>query len=169
MRLKLIRRLATSRVGFLAAGAGAMYFFDPERGRGRRTRTVSHAKGVARREARDVMKEAEQRVHHLQGTLKGDVAKATGHGEYHPESDVDLREHLRQVIHSMPGPTGDINVDVCKGKATLRGQAQDEKQHALVTVAVAAVPGVTAVEDFLHLPGQEAPNKASSLHASDGH
>lgn len=168
MRLKLIRRLATSRVGFLAAGAGAMYFFDPERGRGRRTRTVSYAGAVARREARDAFKEVEHRVHHLQGTVKGDVARATGHGVYHPESDVDLREHLRQVIHTLPGPTGDINVDVCNGKATLRGQATDEKQHALVTVAVAGVPGVTGVEDFLHLPGQEAPNKAAALHASDG-
>lgn len=42
--------------------------------------------------------------------------KAAGHGRYQPESDVVLRERLRQVIRILPVATCDVNVDVCAAR-----------------------------------------------------
>jgi hypothetical protein len=143
-----------------------MYFFDPDRGRGRRTQLVSHMEGVVRRRVRRTTSETKREAHYLEGRLKGVVARARGQGHYHPESEVDLREHLRQVIHSLPVPTTDVTVDVAKGKVSLRGQVHTPEQQAQIRRAVTAVPGVSQVEDFLHLPGTVAPNKAEALRVS---
>ncbi len=162
----MVRKLVTSRVGILGIGAGVMYLFDPDRGRSRRTQLVSHLEGVVRRRVRRTTTETKQHAHYLEGRLKGVVARARGEGRYHPESDVDLREHLRQVIHSLPVPTSDVTVDAVAGKATLRGQVRSSEEQAEIRKAVAAVPGVREVEDFLHLPGTVAPNKAGVLRVS---
>jgi hypothetical protein len=159
----LLRKLATSRVGLFGIGAGTMYLFDPDRGRSRRTQLVSHLEGVTRRKVRRTATGTRREAHYLEGRLKGVVARARGQGHYHPESEVDLREHLRQVIHSMPVPTTDVTVEVARGRATLRGQVETLDQQAQIRDAVAAVRGVEEVEDFLHLPGTVAPNKASVL------
>jgi hypothetical protein len=162
----LVRKLATSRVGLFSIGAGTMYFFDPDRGRSRRTQLVSHLEGVIRRKVRRTATETKREAHYLEGRLKGVVARARGQGQYHPESEVDLREHLRQVIHSLPVPTTDVTVDVARGKVTLRGQVQTVEEQARIRRAVSAVPGVSQIEDFLHLPGAVAPNKADALRVS---
>lgn len=162
--MSILRKAATSRAAFFAAGATLMYLYDPDRGRSRRTRMASHAEGVVRRRTRSVAREAEGQVHYLQGVLKGKIVKARHGGQYHPESDVDLREHLRQVIHTLPIPTMDVNVDVAEGVATVRGQAASEDDRQRITEAVRKVPGVTKIVDYTHLPGTEAPNKAAVLH-----
>jgi BON domain len=164
MMTTLVRKAAKSRLAFLAAGAALMYLYDPERGRSRRTRMVSHAEGRVRRAARSVVSETEGEVHYLQGVLKGKVVRARHGGRYHPESDVDLREHLRQVIHTLPVPTTDVNVDAAAGVATLRGQVATEGDRLLITNAVREVPGVAKLVDYTHLPGTDPPNKAAVLH-----
>jgi hypothetical protein len=165
---RVVRKTIISRPGFFAAGAVLMYFCDPDRGRTRRTRTAAQAKAAGRHQIHRVVGDSERQARYLRGRAKGAVIRATGGGQYHPESDVDLREHLRQVIHSLPMRDLAVNVDVAKGVATLRGQVGSVSEQSGVRAAVAAVPGVVRVEDLTHLPGDPAPNKASALgvHAS---
>jgi hypothetical protein len=162
MLIRLARKAAFSRAGFLTAGAALMYFWDPDRGRSRRVQIASQARAAPRRRIRQTVHQSERRAHYVQGRLRGAAVKARGGGSYHPESDADLREHLRQVIRSLAIPTGDVTVDAAKGIATLRGQVRSDHDQAALRAAVAAVPGVTNVEDFMHLPGMMAPNKAAA-------
>jgi hypothetical protein len=147
-------------------GAACMYWFDPDRGRSRRVRFRSHTRAALRRRARRARDGTSRQAHFLQGRLKGAAMRAAGHGRYHPGSDVDLREHLRQVIHSLPVSTGDVTVDVCAGRASLRGQVDSPEDQQLIRTAVAKCPGVDDVDDFLHLPGTPAPNKLAVLNVT---
>jgi hypothetical protein len=130
---------------------------------------MSHAHAVLRRRARKAGWQTSRHAHYFKGKLKGAAMKARGRGRYHPESDVDLREHLRQVIHSLPVPTGDVTVDVCAGRASLRGQVARSVDQQIIRAAVGKVPGVTGVDDYMHLPGSPAPNKVAVLNISPSH
>lgn len=162
MMLRLTRKLMTGRLGFLAAGAALMYLYDPDRGRARRSRAAAQATGAARRQVKHAVTGSERRLHYAEGQLRGAAARARGGGRYRPESDVDLREHLRQVIRSQPTHFPEVSVDVARGRAVLRGEVPSAQQQAELRSAVAAVEGVEVVEDLTHLPGQPAPNKAAA-------
>lgn len=164
--IKGVRRTAVSRVGGLAAGAGAMYFFDPDRGHGRRTTAVAQARGTARRAFRRAARRTSAQERQLLHRLEGTVATARGKGHFHPESEVDLREHLRQVIHTMHLPGAEVNVDVEHGTASLRGQVETEDDRQQILDAVRPVEGVERIEDYMHLPGVVPPNKASVISAT---
>jgi osmotically-inducible protein OsmY len=159
MLMKVVGKVATSRVGCLAIGAGAMYLADPDRGRSRRAELRSRAEGVARGQVRRAGRRTEAGQRDLMHRLEGAMARARGGGTFHPESEVDLREHLRQVVHTVARPGHQVNVDVAAGRAKLRGQVQDEAERARIVRAVGQVQGVAEVEDLTHLPGQPAPNK----------
>src|SRR5579863_5784263 len=159
MLMKLVAKTMTSRVGCLAIGAGVMYLADPDRGRTRRVQMRQRAEGTFRRNARQMARRTEAEQRYLMGRLEGVMAQARGRGTYHPESEADLREHLRQVIRSLPIKEHLVNVDVCGGVVTLRGEVSDEEQRSRLLGAVRAVAGVDEVKDFTHLPGQPAPNK----------
>ncbi len=161
----LIRR-GTRSLALVGIGAGLMYLFDPVRGRTRRAQAKDQAAGLARRQIRQASRAASQQIHYTEGRLEGAVARATGAGTFHPESEVDLREHLRQVIAELDFPTTDVTVDVADGVATLRGQVATAEQMEGVALAVAGVAGVDRVESFLHLPDTPAPNKAASYLAA---
>lgn len=156
-RIKLVRRAT-----LVGIGAAAAYLFDPERGRARRAKlrdqTVSKARGATR--------DAERQLEYAQGRLDGAAAKASGAGQFTPESDTHLREHLRQVIAEAEFPTTDVTVDVVDGVATLRGQLRTPDQVKTLRATVADVPGVERVESFLHLPDTPAPNKADAIKAT---
>jgi hypothetical protein len=157
-----------SRLFVATLGATAMYFFDPDRGHARRARAQDQLAGFVRHKLRRATKAVEREVHYAEGRAEGLLAKATGAGHYRPESQVDLREHLKQVIAELDFSTTNVNVDVSDGVATLRGQVEDTAQAEAVVAKVGAVLGVERVENFLHLPGEPAPNKASALEAT-GH
>jgi hypothetical protein len=159
MLMKLLVKTMTSRVGCLAIGAGAMYLADPDRGRSRRVQMTQRAEGLVRRNARHMVRRTEAEQRYLMGRLEGVMAQARGRGQFHPESEVDLREHLRQVIRSLPVKEHLVNVDVCGGVVTLRGEVADEEQRARLLDAVRRVQGVGELKDLTHLPGQPAPNK----------
>jgi osmotically-inducible protein OsmY len=161
MMMRLVRKAMFSRLGFLAAGAGAVYLFDPERGQARRAQLSSQLQGAARRQARQAVGGMKGQANRAEGKIR----QATGAGEYHPESQVDLREHLVQVIRSLPFPTTDITVDVDGGRASLRGQIDSVEHQDQVRQAVRAVDGVAEVDDYTYLPGQVPPNKADALRA----
>jgi hypothetical protein len=54
MVVKLVRKLAFSRLGFFGAGAAMMYLLDPDRGQSRRTDLAQKTQGLARQQARNV-------------------------------------------------------------------------------------------------------------------
>lgn len=158
MRLMKLLKPAT----LLGAGAALGYLFDPDRGRSRRARVRDQ--GLSK--ARHVAREANRRSRYAEGRLEGASARAGGAGRYSPESDVDLREHIRQVLAEMEVETTDVTVDVVDGVATLRGQVRTPDQIRAVQAKVASVPGVRRTESYLHLPQTPAPNKAEAIDAS---
>jgi hypothetical protein len=161
--VKRAGRTVVTRFGGPVVGAGAMYFFDPDRGHARRINTVAHARGVARRAFRRAARRTTAQEKQLFHRLEGTVATARGRGQFHPESEVDLREHLRQVIRTMHIPGAEVNVDVERGTASLRGQVETEDDRRRILDAVRPVDGVEQIEDFMHLPGAVAPNKAGVI------
>ena len=154
-------------VGAAAVGAAGMYVFDPERGHRRRSMLRDRCRSVLRHEYRHANRALRHRLVYTENRLEGAVIRARGGGRFHPESDADLRELLRQVIASQDFPTQDVNVEAVKGVATLRGQVESpDQEHELIAV-VEKVPGVQTVRSFLHLPGVPAPNKEPSRHPAN--
>lgn len=163
MLLRLATKVLTSRVGCLAGGAAFMYLYDPDRGRSRRAQLQARAEAGVRRKLRAATHRLESQERYLAGRLEGSIATARGAGRYRPESDVDLREHLRQVIHSMHIQGEEVNLDVNEGIVAIRGQIGSEGDRERVLDAVRAVEGVSRIEDYMHLPGSVAPNKAAVI------
>jgi osmotically-inducible protein OsmY len=59
-----------------------------------------------------------------------------------------------------------ITVNAEDGIVVLRGEVAAPERMSELARAVLRVPGVTGVENLLHLPGEPAPNKAPALEAS---
>lgn len=144
----------------VGTGAALMYFFDPDRGHGRRVRARDKANAAMRRRA----KESRSSLKREMDREQGEMARGAGLGEFRPESQADLREHLRKVITDA-GYHPNVNVDVVDGVASLRGEVANGSQMQELVELVGRVNGVVAVESYLHLPGTPAPNKAASERA----
>lgn len=147
---------------FMAAGAGAAYFLDPDRGRSRRTRARDQATAALRRQRR----EAQSRDRYVQGQVEGAEARASGAGTFTPADDIDIAHAVHGALGRLELSTSDVNVDVVEGIASLRGQVDVAAHIQEVVGAVKAVPGVVEVQSYLHTPGTPAPNKAASLEVS---
>jgi len=154
-------------LGGAAVGAAAMYVFDPDRGHRRRVMFRDRSRSALRHEYRHANRAVRQKVVDTENRIEGAVIRARGGGRFHPESDVDLREHLRQVIATVDFSTKDVNVEAVKGVATLRGQVETVQQQNRLIVEVEGVPGVVSVRSYLHLPGAPAPNKEPSRHPAE--
>jgi osmotically-inducible protein OsmY len=154
-----------TKLGSLAAvGAGLTYFFDPDRGRARRAQLRDRTLGLFRRAGRKV----EQRGRYVGAQAYGLKKKVEniGREERMPESDRVLVDKVEsEVLRRANYPKGAITVEACDGIITLRGQAETADQITRIEKEVTAVTGVAGVENFLHLPGTQAPNKASALDA----
>ena len=59
-----------------------------------------------------------------------------------------------------------ISVNAEDGIVVLRGEVESAEEMNSIAEAVMRVPGVTGVENLLHLPGEPAPNKAPAREAS---
>lgn len=149
----------------VVASGAAVYFFDPDRGRARRAMAADRLLGSARHTARHASRSAQGEIRHAEGRFEGALARAQGRGRYHPESDTDLREHLRQVVGAAPSATSDVTVDVAGGVAVLRGQVASDAEMEDLVRRVNGVEGVDRTENFLHLPGEAAPNKEAAIRA----
>lgn len=73
-----------------------------------------------------------------------------------------VAEKLKEVIARAGFDTSNVEVDVVGGVATLHGQVQTPEQVHECERACGNVNGVERVENLLHLPATEAPNKAAS-------
>lgn len=143
-------------------GAGAAYYFDPDRGRARRTELAEQVASARKRRQRQV--EADTR--YRDGQSQGEAARAAGGGEFSPEDDIDISQAAHAALTGLELTTTDVKVDVVDGVATLRGQVDTDEDAEEVCRTVSAVAGVVEVRSYLHTPGTPAPNKAASLAAS---
>ncbi len=81
-----------------------------------------------------------------------------------PDDDKTLVDKIKsEVLGGAEYAGHDVVVDAANGLVTLRGQVERPEQIDSLIAAVKAVPGVSQVENYLHLPGAPAPNKQDSL------
>lgn len=140
------------------AGAATAFFADPQRGNARRKEAVDRIGGFTRHTSR----KAQHLVRGVAAKTSGWTHKVTHLRLAHPNvDDGTLRDRVESELFRDPEvPKGNINLDVAEGRVTLRGQLRRPEQIGDLQARVAAVPGVQAVQSYLHLEGTEAPNKA---------
>lgn len=158
---RLPRRRGPSRLGVLAgaaAGAVAVYFFDPERGRARRTQFVDWSGARLRRGWSALNQLGARTGSNAAAFPQRMVSLRSGP---RPADDLTLRDRVEsEVFRSGDLPKGQINLDVESGIVTIRGQVENAFQIARVEKAVMKVPGIVGVENLLHVDGTPAPNTA---------
>jgi osmotically-inducible protein OsmY len=146
-----------------ALGAAASYFFDPERGAGRRAQAKSQLDGILRRGRHNAQRTAMQ----LQNRVGGSIAQIQHAHDERDNDDLTILDRVESEVFGRAGfPKDRINADVVDGRLTLRGQLDSEEQIRMVVAAAGRVPGVLEVVTLLHLPGTPAPNKAEAREAT---
>jgi BON domain-containing protein len=152
------------RVVLAAAGAGVAiaYFFDPQLGRTRRTRARDRLGATFRRTARRLGRWRRR------AGAKGYGAwmKATHPTEQTKDLDDATLAHKVESEVLRAAPEG-ITVNAEDGIVVLRGEVDSPERMSELARMVLRVPGVSGVENLLHLPGEPAPNKAKALEASN--
>jgi hypothetical protein len=139
-----------------AAGAVAVYFFDPERGRARRTQFVDWSGARLRRGWRALNQVGARTGSNAAAFPQRMVSLRSGP---RPADDLTMRDRVESEVFSNADLSkGQINLDVESGVVTIRGQVENAFQIASVEKAVLKVPGVVGVENLLHVDGTPAPN-----------
>ena len=163
-RSRMPRRGGPTRLSVLTgaiAGAAAVYFFDPERGRARRA-MLSDWMGARVRRGWRTVNEISARTGSSAAAFPQRMVQLRSMRP-RPADDLTLRDRVEsEVFRNSDLPKGRINFDVESGVVTIRGQVENAYQIANVEKAVLKVPGVAGVENLLHVDGTPAPNKAES-------
>jgi len=155
---------AGSWLGAGALGALAMYFVDPQQGRGRRATSRDRMAAVFR-----------ARFRGLRRLSRATAAKACGLAQHvqhmEPEhwsvpNDATLAQRVKSELFRDPEiPKGHINVNAEAGIVVLRGEVDEPAEIRSIEQAVSRMPGVRGVHNLLHLPGMPAPDRGSVLPA----
>ena len=145
-----------------AAGAGATYLLDPDRGRARRAQLRDQTRATVRRDVRMV----QRRVRYDRGRLEGAIHRASDRNHEPPANDLVLVDKVRsEAMGRMPEIESRVSLDACNRVVTLRGELDDAGDIMRLEAAVRAVPGVEGVVNLVHRPGEVAPNKADAVNA----
>jgi osmotically-inducible protein OsmY len=136
-------------------GAGTAFFFDPRLGRTRRTLVRERVLAPARRARRLSSRKAKYAAGHVQGLSAETRSTVLRHGEPAPDETVKSRI-LSDAFRNVPISTGDVNVDVVNGVATLRGSVPSPSLADDLVRAVRAVPGVREVREAFAIAGDAA-------------
>jgi len=148
------------------AGAAAVYFFDPERGRARRAMVGDWA-GARLRRGWLAVNQISSRTSSSAAAFPQRMVQLRSMRP-RPADDLTLRDRVEsEVFRNSDLPKGQINFDVESGVVTIRGQVENAYQIAYVEKAVLKVPGVAGVENLLHVDGTPAPNKAESRQSAN--
>lgn len=158
---------SAKRAGIVATavgGAAAAYLFDPEMGRTRRAKLRDKMAKAVNRTSTTL----DRTRRHRAAQIKGLKARAAGAGE--PTPPADDRALVDRIKSDVIGP-GDyprdtIMIDAVDGVVTLRGQVRRQEQISSLEDEIRRLQGVVNVENLLHLPGRDAPNKSDALDAS---
>lgn len=129
-----------------AAGAAAMYYFDPIAGR--RRRALMRDQGVAATHdvedfTRAKSKRAADRVH-------GVAAKTRSHLASEPVDDLQLHERIRSKLGRLVEHPSAITVQVSDGHVMLSGNASEEEIEQL-SDTVSSMRGVVSVDNQLSI------------------
>jgi osmotically-inducible protein OsmY len=136
-------------------GAALAYFFDRENGRKRRKEAIKRTAKAFRQTGRKGQAVSAQ----AQG-LKQKAAHLKERDKPQPD-DVTLARKVESEIFRGPDvPKGQINVNVEDGVVYLRGELDQPNLIEDLGAQARKVKGVRAVENLLHVPGEEAPAKA---------
>jgi osmotically-inducible protein OsmY len=142
-------------LGAALAGAGLAWLMDPQRGRSRRARLADQAAATVRRGARG----AGRLGNRVRSTVAGKMEAARRGGENGDPfpDDVTLASRVQTELFRDPAvPKGALNVNVERGIVVLRGEVPDDAMRGALVSTVEQIPGVWAVRNLLHLPGEEA-------------
>jgi BON domain len=146
---------------YAGGAAAAAYFFDPERGRARRTQARDQLNAKLRKAERS----AGARLRYAEGKAEGVVHRVSTTTPGPPADDRMLYDRIRSTLGDrFPDETAELTV--FDGTAELRGEVGDEAAKALLVSEVKRVPGVMRVVNLLHTPGQPPPNKEEAERAS---
>jgi hypothetical protein len=147
-----------SVVSGAVAGALAVYFLDPQRGRARRAQFVDWS-GARLRRARRALDQLGARA----GSNTAAIRMVSVRSGPRPADDLTLRDRVEsEVFRNSDLPKGQINIEVESAVVTVRGQVDNAFLIATVEKAILEVPGVSGVENLLHVSGTPAPNKAQA-------
>lgn len=137
-----------------AAGALAMYYFDPRIGR--RRRAYVRGKGVTWRHRLE--EAARARSTHPGDRLQGAAAHMRARTSPEPVDDDLLRDRIRSRLGHLVDRSGVVHVDVHDGHVVLSGSASAAEIDEMVQT-VAAMHGVAGVDNRLAAAG--APGRAA--------
>jgi osmotically-inducible protein OsmY len=138
-----------------AVGAAAVYFLDPEQGARRRSIAIDKSRSYARQGA----DEAQRKATYAEGVARGAAHPGddTQPGEL---DDVTLTRKVEsEIFRGADAPKGQVDVNAEDGVVYLRGELDAPAQIEALAGAAARVPGVRAVKNLLHAPGEDAPTK----------
>jgi osmotically-inducible protein OsmY len=137
-----------------ALGAALAYFFDPDNGRKRRNEAIKRAAKAFRQSGRKGQAVAAQ----AQG-LKQKATHLKEQDKPQPDDVTLARKVESEIFRGADVPKGRINVNVEDGVVYLRGELEQPDLIEDLGVQARKVQGVLAVENLLHVPGEEAPTK----------
>jgi osmotically-inducible protein OsmY len=137
-----------------AIGAALAYFFDPDNGRRRRS--------IARDKLGKYVRQTGRQAQDAGAQAQGLKAKATHVSETpkpQPDDVTLARKVETEIFRDAAVPKGQINVNVEDGVVFLRGELPERDLISDLEKQARKVQGVLAVENLLHVPGEEAPAK----------
>lgn len=157
---KRLRKKLT-RLSLLGAVVGAVvYFLDPRSGQGRRSR----AKDQIQAKLRGTTEQADGAEQPVANEGEGFAHTASQPSGEPPDDDKTLVDKIKSEVLGRTDYVGqDVVVNAVDGVVALRGQLERPEQIDELAAAVGAVPGVSQVDNYLHLPDAPAPNKQDSL------
>jgi HSP20 family molecular chaperone IbpA len=153
-----------SMVAAGALGAGMAYFFDPDRGKSRRSKALDRIAAAFRRLGR--------RSGRLARKTESDAYAAWQRAthpvhEDPPTDDETLKQKVETKLFGKPGVAkSKIVVNVEDGVVVLRGEVDGPEQMTDLAALALKIPGVAGVQNLLHLPDETPPNKAAAKEAS---
>lgn len=139
-----------------AAGATLVFFFDPDEGRRRRAMARDRAAATLRDAGRFA-----DRGSRLAGSRAYGLSRRLAHLR-RPTQDANDATLVARVMSEAfrgidPDLKGRVNVNATAGVIYLRGEVERAEDIRALEDRVRRIPGVTAVENLLHLPGTPAP------------
>lgn len=128
----------------LAAGAAAMYFFDPATGRRRRAQARDRTAAACS----DADRYVRGKCQHAADRLQGVVAETRSKLASHPIDDARLHERIRARLGHLVEHAGAVEVEVRDGEVKLSGEVSEAEAQS-VPRAIGRMPGVSSVESAL--------------------
>jgi osmotically-inducible protein OsmY len=149
-----MRRLLRSAL-LMGFGALLAYLFDPDRGKGRRSKLEDQA----RARMRDTAGKVSRRSKYEAGRVRG-LAHEVLSTEDPPRNDAELLQKVRSEALGPAGLTGDIEIRVDDGVVVLVGQPVGEDREQELIERIEDVAGVSSIRSELRSTAQRDPGSA---------